>query len=316
MIKNVYSKWEDLEKNLEGAESFVSEYFVSSQNPNKIYFGIEKSSKVIYLEFFHNEIMNYNTPNINGMDISIVSNDYINKEKLFLKIKNNLENEEIFISFSSTLTDALYESSSSYETLNIFEDIIKYYKDYFSNKNFQLSEKEEQGLCAELIELNDQIDKHGEHVVLNWLGPNKNKRDFVFDDYAIEIKSTKTQTNTSIHISNENQLDNTYPEGIKSLILKVFIMENNDNGFDVISCSKNILGKLSNTSIIKAFISKLLTLKINLEQYKPRAHFTLQAQNTYTINDKFPMLTSKNLPQGIHSIEYKITLDSIKEFKN
>jgi len=244
----------------------------------------------------------------------VVTNDFINKDKLFIKIQNKIENEEIFISFSSTLTDVLYESNSSYETINVFEETIKYYKDYFSNKNFQLSEKEEQGLCAELIELNNQIDEHGENVVLNWLGPNKNKRDFVFEDYAIEIKSTKNQTNTSIHISNENQLDNSFPEGIKDLFLKVYIMENNDNGFNVITCAKDVLSKLTETTIIKAFVSKLLNLKINIELYKPKAHFTIQTKNTYKITNKFPSLTSKKLPLGIHSIEYKISLDSIKEY--
>ena len=57
----------------------------------------------------------------------------------------------------------------------------------------------------DIDELKNNIVKYGEKTLLNWQGPNKNKRDFVFDKTAVEIKSTGSQIDPNILISNENR---------------------------------------------------------------------------------------------------------------
>ena len=71
------------------------------------------------------------------------------------------------MAFSSSLYDLLVNTTDYYSAYNALVITIKEYQSFFSNVNNSLSLQEEQGLCAELIELSALIDKKGEDVVKN-----------------------------------------------------------------------------------------------------------------------------------------------------
>ena len=162
-----------------------------------------------------------------------------------------------------TFNHGLVDATSYFDVYAVFKTMVKEYKDYFENPNKFLSKQEEQGLCAELLELSILISLKGENVVNNWQGPAKNKRDFVFDEMGLEIKSTLSQENTAIRISNENQLDSSYPDNMKKLFLKVYIMEDFDNGLNVHKCIAKVLDQIKTIFYKTTFLANLMRLKIN-----------------------------------------------------
>lgn len=314
MIKSIYTKWEEISANIpEAGKMNVSEYFLSKKSNNKMYFGIDSDkNKKVYVEFDKDALNNYVCPEIVGMKIARAKASYIDSNKVYLTVLNESETEEVFLAFTSTLADNILDSKSNAKTINEFEKTLKFYKDYFSNPNKSLSDSEEQGLCGELLYLKELIETKGEDSVIYWLGPNKNKRDFVFEKSAVEVKSTLNQTETSITISNENQLD---PSKLDELKLVVYIFEKDPNGkIDVISCANSIYHSISDVQYCKAFIAKMIQLGVNLNEYKIRNKYTCQDKKFYIIDQDFPSIRKSNIPSVVFNVKYKINLNSLDKY--
>lgn len=233
---------------------------------------------------------------------------------LYIYIQNDSNNEDIFVAFSSSLSDALSNTKSYFEAFNKLNDTLKEYKDYFANQTPSLSKIEEQGLYCELYELSNLIDKFGEKIILNWLGPSKNKRDFVFNKCAIEVKSTSTQLNCLLKISNENQLDNQYPKELCGPFLSVYIIEEENEGYDVASLANEIYQKIESVQLRHTFSLLLLKMKVDIEQYKPNFKFKIQKKTYYRVDDSFPKITKSNVDSNICNVSYSIKIDNLSKF--
>lgn len=314
MLKNVFEKWEEVKENASKDKKYISSYYLGNKSITKLFFGIDDENMCLYLEFTKESLVDIEIPNIKGMSIEIVTEPSIDLVKKYILIKNETQNEAIFEAFSSSLVDELVNTISYFDVYDKLKNVVKEYKNYFANSNKTLSKQEEQGLCAELLELSNLISIKGQEAVINWQGPSKNKRDFVFEKSALEIKSTLSQENTSILISNENQLDCTYPEGLTNLFLKVYIMEDSFNGINVNKCIDDVFEKLTAISFKNIFLASLLKLKIDPKTYVAKYMFTVQKQLNYRINEDFPTLTSKKLPHHIYDISYRLMIDGLNDF--
>lgn len=315
MIKSIFNKWDELKNqcvndNLE----IVTPYHLGNDCITKLYLSFSHNCIGLYLEFSREALTNFKIQRINGMSISIKEAPFINKEKQYIYIQNDSNNEDIFVAFSSSLSDALSNTKSYFEAFNKLNDTLKEYKDYFANQTPSLSKIEEQGLYCELYELSNLIDKFGEKIILNWLGPSKNKRDFVFNKCAIEVKSTSTQLNCLLKISNENQLDNQYPKELCGLFLSVYIIEEENEGYDVASLANEIYQKIESVQLRHTFSLLLLKMKVDIEQYKPNFKFKIQKKTYYRVDDSFPKITKSNVDSNICNVSYSIKIDNLSKF--
>lgn len=315
MLKTVYEKWEELKSGPKAdGKKIIAKYFLGRKSKANVFFGIEDEKMCIYIEFTKEVLAKLDVPTLKGMTINVISEPSINPDKKYLYVRNDSQNEEIFEAFCSSLTDGLMNSKSYFDTYEVFKKIVKEYKDYFANPNISLSKQEEQGLCAELLELLNLISIKGEAVVNNWQGPAKNKRDFVFDKNAIEIKSTLSQGNTAIKITNENQLDSSYPSSLDHLFLKVYVMEDSDIGINVNTCIETVLNELNTISYRTTFLANLAKLKIIPEVYKAKYRFSIQKENIYEVKDDFPVITSKTIPTSAFDVSYRLKIDDISKY--
>lgn len=313
MIKSVYEKWSELkEKAVDKTNNYVATYYLGKDSKANVYFGYQNDRMGIYLEFTKEVLADLEVPSLKGMSISVVDADFISSDKKYIFIENISQNEDIFESFSSSLTDSLSFVDSYYGIYEALKNTVKDYKDYFANPNPFLTKQEEQGLCAELLELSNLIDLKGQNVVYNWQGPSKNKRDFVFDNSALEIKSTLSQENTCIKISNENQLDSSYPSSLKALYLKVYVMEDSETGLNVNSCIDEVLGKLTEISAKSGFLCDLLKLKIKPNVFKAKYSFSIQKELVYLVTDDMPKITSANLSPSIFDVSYRLKINDLE----
>ena len=314
MPRDVYDKWEEVKEHQKENGIYIVQVVVGNKGLAKFYLGTKNDKFYIYINFPKEMLEDIKLPSLKGMNFIIDKVDEIQTGEEYLIVENVSENEIIFESFSSSLVDELFGLTNYHDIFDAVLKTIKEYKDYFANPNKALSKQEEQGLCAELLELSKLILLKGDNVVFNWQGPSKNKRDFVFNNLALEIKSTLKQENTSIFISNENQLDNSYPSNLEKLFLKVYIMEDSDDGINVTKCIENVLNTIKTINARKVFLANLLKLKIDGNSYQSKYQFSVQRENVYLIDDIFPKITSKNVSNGIHSISYLLNIDNIKDF--
>lgn len=314
MPRDVYDKWKEVKKHQSENGIYIVQVVIGNKGLAKFYLGTKNNKSYIYINFPKEMLENIKLPNLKGMNFIIDKVDEIQTGEEYLIVENVSENDVIFESFSSSLVDELFGLTNYHDIFDAVLKTIKEYKDYFANPNKALSKQEEQGLCAELLELYKLILLKGDNVVFNWQGPSKNKRDFVFNNLALEIKSTLKQENTSIFISNENQLDNSYPSYLEKLFLKVYIMEDSDDGINVTKCIENVLNIIKTINARKVFLANLLKLKIDGNSYQSKYQFSVQKENAYLIDDSFPKITSKSVSNGIHNISYLLNVDNIKDF--
>lgn len=312
MINDIYSKWKDLIAKNDGNLS-ISAFYVSKQCPSKLYFGFDGEKKYIYLEFDPASLASFKCPKARGLDIEVVDIPQINNSSRFIQITNVDNKDEVFLAFCSTLYDELRECSTYFDVVEVLFKTIRYYKAYFSNPNKPLTDEEEQGLYAELVFLDRLISAKGEEVVKNWEGPNKNKRDFVFEEKSIEIKSTTSQINPSIRISNELQLDSSYPENI-NLFLKVFVLEKVEEGDSLSQIAKRISDNLVDVELKKLYIQKLLMNKVDYNIYQDTYYYSIQKERFYHVTDGFPSIRKSQLDDHVFKVEYHISLNNLDNY--
>ena len=312
MINDIYSKWKDLIAKNDGNLS-ISAFYVSKQCPSKLYFGFDGEKKYIYLEFDPLSLTSFKCPKARGLDIEMVGIPQINNSSRFVQITNVDNKDEVFLAFCSTLYDELRECSTYFDVAEVLFKTIRYYKAYFSNPNKPLTDEEEQGLYAELVFLDRLISAKGEEVIKNWEGPNKNKRDFVFEEKSIEIKSTTSQINPSIRISNELQLDSSYPENI-NLFLKVFVLEKVEEGDSLSQIAKRISDNLVDVELKKLYIQKLLMNKVDYNIYQDTYYYSIQKERFYHVTDDFPSIRKSQLDDHVFKVEYYISLNDLDNY--
>ena len=154
MSKTIYDKWRELlDLKIEDSKTIISNFFLSLSTKTKLYLGRSADTQFLFLEF-EKEILNkVELPELKGLEICQSVEPTIDKTKDYIKIRNKTNNVELFIAFSSSLCDALIDAVDYYSAFNVLVQTIREYRSFFSEMNTNLSLQEEQGLCAELLEL-------------------------------------------------------------------------------------------------------------------------------------------------------------------
>ena len=311
VINDIYSKWKSLISSNDGKLS-ISAFYVSKECPSQMYFGYDGEKKYVYLGFKPSALASFKCPKAKGLEISLVDMPKIAEGSKFVCITNIDNKDEVFLAFCSTLHDGLIEAKSFFDVADTIEKTIKYYKSYFSNPKKPLTDEEEQGLYCELVYLEKLIKDNGQNIVKRWEGPSKNKRDFVLEDRSIEIKSTTSQISPSIRISNELQLDPTYPNDI-NLFLKVFVVEKVEEGDSLSKVAKRIEQLLDDVEMKKCFVQKLLMDKVDLSLYEDVHCYSIQKETLYKVDEKFPSINKTSIDDRIFKVEYYLNLVGLEE---
>ena len=313
MINDIYSKWKSLMAKNDGALS-ISAFYVSKKCPSKLFFGYDGEKKYIYLEFEPAALASFKCPKAKGLEINVVDVPEIEDGYKYICITNIDNKDEVFLAFCNTLYDGLVECSTYFDVAETLTKTIRYYKSYFSNPNKPLTEEEEQGLYCELIYLEKLIVNNGQDTIKNWEGPSRNKRDFVFENKSVEIKSTISQIVPSIRISNELQLDSSYPENI-NLLLKVFILEKVEDGDCLTKVAHRVENALTDIELRKSFKQKLLMDKVDLSLYEDINHYSIQKEKLYKVDDDFPSITRSKISDQIFKVEYYVSLAKLNDWE-
>ena len=313
MINDIYSKWKSLMTKNDGTLS-VSAFYVSKKCPSKLFFGFDGEKKYIFLEFEPAALASFKCPKAKGLEIKVMDVPEIGDGFKYICITNIDNKDEVFFAFCNTLYDGLVECSTYFDVAETLTKTIRYYKSYFSNPNKPLTEEEEQGLYCELIYLEKLIKDKGQEIIKNWEGPNRNKRDFVFEEKSIEIKSTISQIVPSIRISNELQLDSSYPEDI-NLYLKVYILEKVEEGDCLTNVGHRIEDALQDVEMRKSFKQKMLMDKVDLTIYENINHYSIQKETLYLVDDNFPSITKSKINDQIFKVEYYLSLAKLGKWE-
>lgn len=172
------------------------------------------------------------------------------------------------------------------------------------------------GLFSELSFLKNHLfpETGLTQAVISWVGPDKDKQDFLIDKAIIEVKSHRTSKGEIASISSVAQL---YSEK-EPLFLVSYGLTRSENGESIESLADEIRSLMSSCSEVsrEMFETKLIDYGYIPElESQPLASFILDSEKTFFVSDEFPTITPLKIMSQITTVKYVIDLASCTEFE-
>jgi len=213
-----------------------------------------------------------------------------------------------------TVSKLVSEKSIIKAVLNQLEK----WKSLFDKYNsIGLTTAEQQGLFGELHFLQKYLSNEFEPIsILNsWVGIDKALRDFQYNDWALEVKTTSGNNHQKVNISSERQLDETLLENLYLYHLSVEVSKGNGENLNTkISLMRQTFE--INAIALNIFNAKLLEAGYfdkHVEIYKERC-YQIRQENFYKIEKDFPRIKENEIRYGVGDVKYTIILSQCKEY--
>jgi hypothetical protein len=179
-----------------------------------------------------------------------------------------------------------------------------------------LNSAEQQGLYGELHFLQKYLAKQDAVCALNsWVGTDKEVRDFQYNDWAVEVKTTAGNNHQKVSISSERQLDETLLETLFLFHLSVEAAKKNGESLNAkVSAIRETLQ--DNVLALNIFNNKLLEVgyfEKHTHLYEEKC-YQIRDENYYKIDGDFPRIKEKEIRNGVGDVKYSIILAQCNEY--
>lgn len=170
------------------------------------------------------------------------------------------------------------------------------------------------GLLAELLYIDSVLsaeERSASEIAAAWVGPSGADQDFRFSAEAVEVKAIGPG-GRGVTISSLRQL-----EGVLPVSLSVWTMRpasiDEEGAFTLNRLTASLEQRFASDSVaLAAFRESLLEVGyVEHPHYDEMAFEPLQTEH-FMVEDGFPRLTTVNVPVGITSATYVLSLDSLR----
>lgn len=197
--------------------------------------------------------------------------------------------------------------------LRNFLSRISNWQAFMSRTKSGLSRQEEIGLIGELIVLFEilTIQHNYTEVLSNWSGPVNGLHDFQFCNGAIEVKSSISNDSFSIDVFDSEQFETKDIDVLMLIGIKLVVSRNGRTLNDLVSEIRDYLSE--NINATEVFNDKIGYYGYNdddSEQYN--IAFKSHDIFLYNIDDEFPSIRRKDIPNEVSALSYKIDLENVK----
>ena len=253
-------------------------------------------------------------PDWREMRFAVVGPGSLHRESLGIELISD-EFIDVFTSMAQDLVDDLAGVVGDSARLAHLKKRLQTWNRFLKEHGHAgLTEDEVRGLFAELWLLRERVLRAlpPAEAIRCWTGPDTEAQDFKHGNNAVEVKSTISSTPDSISISNERQLDST---GLDDLLLSVIHLEESGDGTTLPSLVSDIERKLaSSPGALGEFKAKLTHVGF-LEEAAQRytRQFAVSKEEAFRVVEGFPCIVHP--PKGVHSLKYRIAIDSMKKFR-
>ena len=220
---------------------------------------------------------------------------------------------DMFLSFISDLAVTAAQEDSGISSL--ISRLIQWSVFFRNCPEGILSVKQQIGLYGELNFALHFVQNGLSGIINHWKGPDKAAKDYIFQDTAVEVKTTLRDDKNRIQISNEFQLD---AEGFDKLFLYfIIVSEDNIEGQTLPEQIDAIRYYLKNDLHLINIFEDLLKKAGYEESFRDRytTRFVSNSSFCYEVTPEFPRITPKNLVHGISSVSYMIDIAACSDFQ-
>ncbi len=223
----------------------------------------------------------------------------------------DIQYSDLFYLFCNDLIESSANTSEEQGYIFLVNRYEKW-RTFGSNSRTFLTEHEIKGLIGELLFLNDfLISKYGsQDAILGWTGSEPTKKDFYFEDFWYEIK---TSTKSTVTISSLEQLDGNAMGFL--IVYNLEKMSPKASGVTIKSLIESIKSKIEFEHSKNDFLLKLIDAGYYFDDEYDNYVFDLVDMGSYLVDNEFPKLTKIKISPAITGVKYEILLNMIEEFK-
>lgn len=151
-------------------------------------------------------------------------------------------------------------------------------------------------------------------AIQGWRGCKKANQDFQFPDFALEVKTTTAVIPERVFISNVQQLDD---RKIARMYLGIISVHRNEaTGISLPGIISQIRGTLDGQTL-QLFNEGLIEVGYldTHESTYEKALYQLQKRSFFAIVEGFPRFRIDEVPKGILSVKYSVSIDACRPFE-
>jgi len=230
--------------------------------------------------------------------------------------------ESIFDSLIDDLYSVAQPADSHDGALKNIKTSLNLWIRCFQGNNLRLlSDEAQRGLIGELLFLEKLLSKFSESDAITfWHGPLGKPQDFYLTDKTVEVKTKllSGSNQSKIFISSAEQLDQYDDVPAYLYLYGLRIIPNDDpQALSLFSLIQRISNRLKDDESLNSFQNRLVEMGYSPEHrlnYR-YPHFCVSSEQAYEIKEDFPKIIPPDLKPGVCEVKYKISLDSLEQFK-
>lgn len=237
------------------------------------------------------------------------------RTRLYLQLTDE-RYRDVFYTLCEDVCSVLAEASGEQEAIRAFHSrLVRWQAFLKKHPPDGLSPEEQVGLFGELLILNDLFLPRLEPslTVRAWRGCRKAHQDFQFSDRALEVKTTRAVTPSTIRISNVQQLDE---DGVAPLVLTLVVVHANQTSGETLPDMVEKIRTVLPDDARERFDDGLIEvgyLDIHDKLYV-NSRYQVNGVLHHEVRDGFPRLLREQLPEGVKAVQYDISIDAARPF--
>lgn len=256
--------------------------------------------------------------NLRDISVEIIPDDQ-NSERNYLIFKLlNTEHRDIFSVLCEDLILSVAPLKSEEKILKELINRFEKWKSLFEKASSTgLNPEEQRGLYGELFLLKKLLVAFNQTgvVLSSWVGIEKQIRDFQYNNWALEVKTTCGNNHQIVHISSERQLDITNIENLFLYHLSLEVRQKSGETLNQIvdSISEFLINDFTS---LNRFQNKLLEagyFEQHRKLYSETGYF-IRRDLFYRVKDSFPRIEEKDIRSGVGNVKYSIVVSNCTDY--
>ena len=251
--------------------------------------------------------------------VQLVPDRSFEHRNLLLIQLRNTDCLSVFTTLCTDLTNTIKCENSEKSALHVVLNQLEKWRTLFDRGLAAgLSSNEQQGLYGELHLLSRMLRRGSSDMaktVEYWVGCEKAMRDFQGENWAIEVKTTKTNSSDRLTINGERQLDDTLLDNLFLYHISVEVSKKNGQ-----TLNKEIeeLRKTLTTDTIA--LHRFNTGLIHAGYFNEQAPlyqdccYKVRMEQAYRITGNFPRIIERDLCKGVCNVTYTINTSACEYY--
>ncbi len=256
--------------------------------------------------------------NLRDICVEIIPDDQ-NPERNYLIFKLlNTEHRDIFSVLCEDLILSVAPLKSEEKILKELINRFEKWKSLFDKvSSHGLSPEEQRGLFGELFLLKKLLISFDQKsiVLSSWVGAEKQIRDFQYNNWGIEVKTTHGNNHQKIQISSERQLDTS---NLEHLFLFHLSMDSRLNSGETLNSMVDSIRLILESDFVSLnkFNNKLFEASYfenHRDNYSDTGYF-IRNETYYKVENDFPRIEENDIRNGVGDVKYSIIISQFSEY--